>query len=101
MAGLLVEFTHIDRLNAVRNAQGKRLDTAPVQSEFLHSRLPAKFERRLILETFYFSGFIYFEMTLAPPDTMRTPNDAHPDYFRVGREFKSETLWLLALLRVF
>ncbi len=26
VAGLLVEFTHIDRLNAVRNAQGKGLD---------------------------------------------------------------------------
>lgn len=26
LADLLVEFTHVDRLNAVRNAQGKRLD---------------------------------------------------------------------------
>ena len=41
VAGLLVDFTHIDRLNAVRNAQGKRLDQIATMLAIATEDMPA------------------------------------------------------------
>lgn len=46
VTGLLVDFTHIDRLNAVRNAQGKRLDQIAAMLAIASEDAPASRSER-------------------------------------------------------
>ena len=46
LAGLLVDFTHIDRLNAIRNAEGKRLDQIAAMLAVLASQCPTSSVQR-------------------------------------------------------
>ena len=86
MAGLLVDFTHVDRLNAIRNAQGRRLDQIAAMLSVSCDDQPVSPAERDRTMYRHIGDFTLFWAGLYPEQLKRTsPSDVLLDYVTNGK----------------
>lgn len=88
VADLLVDFTHIDRLNAIRNAQGKRLDQIATMLAVTSDDTPTTPSDRDKKMYRHIGDYTLFWAGLYPEQIRRTEqqrSDVLLDYVRQGK----------------
>ena len=88
LADLLVDFTHIDRLNAIRNAQGKRLEQVAAMLAVMSEEIPADAVERDRQLYRHLGDYALFWAGLYPEqlrNTRRRTTDILIDYVSQGK----------------
>jgi len=88
LANLLVDFTHVDRLNAIRNAQGKRLDQIAMMLTVASEERPASSVERDRMMYRHIGDYTLFWAGLYPEHLKRASRDRSDvllDYVSQGK----------------
>lgn len=88
LADLLVDFTHVDRLNAIRNAQGKRLDQIAAMLTVLSDEQPVNATERDRTMYRHIGDYTLFWAGVYPEQLKRTMpvrSDVLLDYVSQGK----------------
>lgn len=88
VADLLVSFTHVDRLNAIRNAQGKRLDQIAAMLAVMADEQPASVVERDRTMYRHIGDYALFWAGVYPEQLRRStryPSDVLLDYVSQGK----------------
>lgn len=88
VAGLLVEFAHSERLQAIRNAQGKRIDQIASMLSVMTEEKPASQAERDRMVYRHIGDFALFWAGLYPEQLKRSaksPSDVLLDYVNQGK----------------
>jgi hypothetical protein len=89
LVDLLVDFTHVDRLNAIRNAQGKRLEQVAAMLAILTDEHPANDAERDRTMYRNIGDYTLFWAGVYPEQLKRaghTPSDVLLDYVAQGKQ---------------